>query len=56
MSTARSTRTGPAHVVIAGRAICCGAAATLPAGSAPPCRQCERSRIRNERIRGRAAA
>ena len=56
MTTARATYTGPAHQTIAGRTICGGTAATIPAGDAPPCAQCERSRLRNERIRGRAAA
>lgn len=49
MSTGRATPTGPVHVVIAGRAICCGSLATLPAGDAPPCAQCARTVARRAR-------
>ena len=38
---ARTTSSGPAHHVIAGRSICGGAQSVLPAGDAPMCRQCE---------------
>ena len=40
MTTHRTTPTGPAHIVIAGRAICSGSHATLPPGDAWPCRAC----------------
>lgn len=51
MTTARATLTGPAHVTIAGRSVCGGSPATLPAGDAPPCRQCARSLDRAARAR-----
>ena len=46
---ARVTPTGPAHLIISGRAVCCGSMATIAPGDAPPCRQCQRLRERRER-------
>lgn len=47
MTLHRTTPHGPAHLTIAGRAVCCGSASTLPAGDAPLCRQCARWQARN---------
>jgi hypothetical protein len=51
MTLARVIRTGPIHVVIAGRTICGGSPASYPCEGEPTCRQCERTLERNRRIR-----
>jgi hypothetical protein len=51
MTTARATLSGPAHTIVSGRSICCGAPCGLPPGDAPPCRQCARSLARAARAR-----
>jgi hypothetical protein len=50
MTTARATLSGPAHTIVSGRSICCGAPCGLPPGDAPGCRQCARSLAKRARV------